>query len=561
MPFAPNRSGDVVPVRGSDAVRIAAERSSGALETVTIDLSERSGETHCLIAFPAMPNDLDAAPPWPRVWMSGQYDDSDGSRAPFVLYVAAYRRGEQVGETPVRFFAGPEETRLVLDAPIPAEADSYQLVLYADRYARGVLHLRGIRLVAGTRQFRLGPEGHIVREIDRRREWRQEGNRVICRSVYGEHWAEMPPDWRLNQVHPAALQAAEWILFSSLDRVAFGVKDRPPDPDDADRRPVGTRTLLSFSLGTDSTAAMTLLPDATIRYYCERPYNRYFTRTGAEVRLPEPTPWETRLDRVDNLIRVPQTFEQLRLAAGAGHGFAHNYGYAAIGLLLADLTDAGTLAFGSVMEQVYLRSGNQFADVVALASSSYHSLRRVVNAAGLFLALPTAGCSEVLTNWINDRGRFAGLAISCPRAAPDGSPCGTCFKCFRKLRLDGDLTVPDPDDGVLHLLEKYPLKSATSVVYAAQRSGFRHPAIDPYRHLDLRLLERYFDYAVRHMLPAELATHVRSELERLEIAPMTADDEVRLRSLGQVFWPEEFDARRAGLPGYAGVQGAARATG
>jgi hypothetical protein len=250
---------------------------------------------------------------------------------------------------------------------------------------------------------------------------------------------------------------------------------------------------------------------------------------------------------VDNLIVIPNTFEQIQLAAGGRHGFAHNFGYAALGLLLADHADAGALAFGSVMEQVFLRSGHLFADVVALERSTFNALRRLVNSAGLFLALPTAGCSEVLTTRIADTGRYAGLAISCPSAAPDGTACGTCFKCFRKLRLEGRADAPDPDSSVVHALEKYPLKSATSVMYAVQRSGYRHPVLDEYRDVELDFLERYFDYAIEHMLPEHLQDHVRGQLAQLGVPPMTEDDELRLRLIGQTFWPESFSWTRAGI--------------
>jgi hypothetical protein len=172
---------------------------------------------------------------------------------------------------------------------------------------------------------------------------------------------------------------------------------------------------------------------------------------------------------------------------------------------------------------------------------------RLLDGAGLVLALPTGGCSEVLTTRISDAGRYTGLAISCPSATPDGTPCGRCFKCFRKLRLEGVADPPEPDASVTHTFEKYPLKSATSVMYAVQRSGYRHPVLDEYRDVDLRFLERYFDYAIEHMLPEHLRDHVRRELASLRIGPMSEEDELRLRLIGQTFWPESFSWTRAGI--------------
>ena len=548
MAFALNSTGDVIALRPNDGVRITARRSSRGIDRLIINLAGREDTTHCQVALPSLPHDFRGTGATVRLWMTAAYRDGTDDRRPFVVYVAGYRDGKHIGEERYRYFAGREAVPITIAVDVPADADRYQLVFYADRRYRGVLELDDIRLTAGLTEYGIGAGEHLVRDVDLERHWDQDGNRVVCTSPFGRHWAEMPAGWRLDDVHPAALAAADWILYSNLEKVAFGISTPAPDPDDPERRSSGSRTLLSYSLGTDSTAALTLLPDDTVRYYCQRAYRGYHLGSGARVDLPDPTPWDARVGRLSNTIIVRNTFELARVGAGLRLGFAHSYGYAAIGLLLADFTDAGTLAFGSVMEQVFLRSGHLFADVVAIPASLYNGLRRVVNGAGLSLALPTAGCSEVLTSLIADRGRFSGLAISCPRAAPDGSPCGTCFKCFRKMRLEGRPDAPDPDDAVLHLLEKYPLKSATSVVYAAQHSGYRHPAIDRYRAMDLDFLVRYFDYAVEHMLPPHLATHVRGQFDSLRVAPMTAEEERRLRTLGQVFWPESFSWTRAGLP-------------
>lgn len=547
MPFRINETSRIAPVRDTDAVRIDAPMTADGIGSIALHLADRGPETHCLVALPLLPVPRTAVADAVRLWATAAYADRSSARLPFMVYVVALRGRAVVSEAPVRFFAGPTPSRIVLDLDLPAEADAYQLVLYASREYRGTLVLDDPRLVVGATEHRIGEGVHVSRPVDLGRRWRQDGTRVVCASVYGEHWAEMPAGWRLDAVHPAALAAAEWLIYGAVDRQAFGVRPAPPVPEPGERRAPGRTTLLSYSIGTDSTAAMTLLPDDTIGYYCRRAYDSYLSATGAEIALPSPEPWERRLAGLGNVIPIPTTFEQVRLAGGGRHGFAHNFGYAAIGLLLADHLDAGVLAFGSVLEQVFLRSGNLFADVVAIPGSSFHSLRRPLEAAGLFTALPTAGCSEVLTSRISDTGRFAGVAISCPRPGPGGAPCGTCFKCFRKLRIEGRADVPPPDPGVLKLLEKYPLKSATSVVYGAQRAGFRHPALDAYEDVELDLLERYFDYAIDHMLPPHLREHARRQLAALGIEPMTDEDDLRLRTIGQVFWPEEFSWSRAGI--------------
>jgi hypothetical protein len=547
MPFALNDSGRVAALRRADRVQIDVHMDALGIDEVRLQLEDRTEEYHCLVSLPPMPSVTHTQQGSVRLHMRATYESADGARKPFYVYVVGFAGGKQISEERTRFFAGTDEARLVLDIALPSETNLYQIVFYADRTYHGCLTLRDLRLVAGDNEYGVGPGEHMARPISRARHWWQNGRRVICTTVFGEHWAEMPNGWSLDAVHPAALAAADWLLYSRAFETAFGTVEPMPDPGEAAGRPSGTRTLLSYSLGTDSTAALSLLPEDTLLYYCERPYTEYLTRAGASVSLPDPAPWDERLQRMVNLFVIPTTFEQIGIAAGGRHGFTHPFGYAAIGLLLADHVDAGVLAFGSVMEQVFLRSGNLYSDVVALPSSSYNRLRGLIESAGLFFALPTGGCSEVLTARISEQGRLPGVAISCPSPSRDGSACGTCFKCFRKLRISGDTNVPEPSESVLHELEKYPLKSATSVVYAAQRSGFQHPALDRYRDLDLGLLERYYGYAVDRMLPPGLGDHVRGQLQLLGVEPMTEADEQRLRTIGQVFWPEKFSWTQAGL--------------
>ena len=97
---------------------------------------------------------------------------------------------------------------------------------------------------------------------------------------------------------------------------------------------------------------------------------------------------------------------------------------------------------------------------------------------------------------------------------------------------------PEPNDGVVKILEKRPLKSATSVVYAAQLAGYSRHGLDEYMNVDLDFLNRY---AVR-FLPAivgdELADEVQSRLHELGIAPMNEDDLENLMSVAQIFIPQ-----------------------
>lgn len=341
-------------------------------------------------------------------------------------------------------------------------------------------------------------------------------------------------------------RAGRFLLFAQIEYVLFG----RPVYGDIDKvvgeRPAGKNALLAFSAGEDSTAAATLLPDDVVKYHCARSYSRYRRGDGQWIQLAPTDAIERACRAVPNTLMIPNDFECIGIAVGTPHGYRHNFGYAALGVLLADHFDAGTLAFGSVMEQVFMGSGNNYIDIAAMLESRANRLKELFRKGGTFFALPTGGLSEVITNRIAREGRYGGLAVPCPSADAEGKPCGVCFKCFRKTRLDGAVG-RDPNPGVLKIIEKYPLKSATSLVYAAQKSGYSHPAIDPYKGQDLSFLERYHDHAVEHFMPDSLRESLRHALVEHGVVPMTEGDEQKLRGIGRVFWPEQFNAEKAGL--------------
>lgn len=388
--------------------------------------------------------------------------------------------------------------------------------------------------------------------------WRQNKRRLTLQCPLGTFWAEMPEGWRLSAVHPSALAVAEHLLLHNVPAAANAL---PPIDELLARRPrpspPASRPLLCYSAGCDSTAALQLLPPETIPIYCRRPYATYRHPKGAAIRLAPFEPIARCLDAVGEklrqpVVRVPSTFETIGLSAGLRHGFTDGYGYGVMACLLADHFDAGAVAFGSVMEQVFLGSGHNYTDIVAYPSAKFHFYRRLFQIAGLEFMLPTGGCSEVLTAAIVARGPLAGLDVSCPLADADGTPCGRCFKCFRKLRLQSQIPnpqfLPPPTPSVMATLEKRPLKSASSVIYACQRSGWWTDSLREYQNVRLDFLDRHHGYAVDHLLPSHLSKHVHQRFRELGIDPMNVDDEHRLRTLGKTFHPKAYEQTRAGFP-------------
>jgi hypothetical protein len=357
--------------------------------------------------------------------------------------------------------------------------------------------------------------------------WAQEGTRLTCRCAYGDYFAEMPESWELARIHPSALAVCEWFLFDRIDAAIDGRAPSPPPTLPA--RPRGKRVALSYSGGLDSTAALAVIHAADpIPIYLERGYRSYRLR-GSEIPLRDPGP-EHELAAARGALIIPNNLETIRSDAGIGHGFAHGCGYAAIVCLLADHLGLGTLAFGVPLEVSLMSDGYRFVGVTPQHEQTCHAL----TLAGLTLCYPVGGCSEALNYEICNR---AGLsALSCPLADREGRPCGTCFKCFRKLRLGGR-SGPAPRPSVLRTLAARPLKEATSVLYAASKSGDWPQEIEEYRGFDLSFLERYYDSAVDAFAPPELRPVIRTSLERLGFSPMTPEEEERLRTIQDVFDP------------------------
>jgi hypothetical protein len=402
---------------------------------------------------------------------------------------------------------------------------------------------RGLVCASATGEERL---------LDRSKTWSQSGTVLSVSSYAGTFTATMPLGWRLSDVPNNVLQVAEAILFARAEQIFTGARFIDVERALADAgpgQPFGDVDLLSFSLGQDSTAAYHLLPDSTVPFYVRRTFSEYRRADGALIPMASTEALDERLDTVDGLVTVATDFELIGPALGTRKGFAHSFGYSVIGLLLAPFLGARSIAFGSVMEQVFLKSGYNYTDVVALPSSALNLFRRLVHHAGIEVALPTGGLSEVLTNRLAAEGRLGGLAISCPKASGSGVPCGTCFKCFRKERLErSDSELPPPDPSVLKVLETHPLKSGTSVLYAAQQSGFTSPHTDQLlTSIDLTFLDRYHGYAFEHLVSHHYRDDVLGELRSRGIEPMATEDELWLRNVGSYLDPEEYDPVRAGV--------------
>jgi hypothetical protein len=444
-------------------------------------------------------------------------------------------------------------TRIVLPVEAAGSGCGLKLTFYAHRNSSISYVVDDIGIICPAGIFRWDGDGWILRSARIERQWSQERNTCTLSTTLGKFTARMPENWRLSALSMKHLQVAEHFLLSPLEQQLFGIKPYADFPEvagknhEAGAMSSGTVDLLAFSAGEDSTAAVALLPESTVKYFCKRAYASYRIASGHHIELQDFSSLEAAISRTVNAVIIENDFEKIALSYGFRHGYRHNFGYAAIGVLLSQHFAARSISFGSVMEQVFMGSGNNYLDVARIPTSRTNMMKRVLSLVGIDICFPTGGASEVVTNKVARASPLGKYVVSCPSADASGKPCGVCFKCFRKLRLEGVYS-HQPSEAVSKIFSKHPLKSATSLMYAIQKSGYRHPDTDKFLNVDLDFLGRYHEYAIETLVPAYLRDHIRQQFSRYGVQPMSVDDESKLRSIGKVFWPEKFNAIRAGLP-------------
>lgn len=454
--------------------------------------------------------------------------------------------------TPI--FIDRKKSRIVVPIEYACSGSFVKIKFYVDRASRVDYLVSGIGIICPAGILTWSGNNWLTRACRIERSWSQRGNLCVLSTTLGDFSAEMPEGWQLSLLSENHLKAAEHFLLSPIEHGLFGVPlyDGVSGFENKANGEVkevkGTVDLLAFSAGEDSTAAAALLPDTTKKYFCRRQYQHYRTSSGYYVDLQDFSPLESALNNTVNALVIKNDFEKIGLAYGYRHGYCHNFGYAAIGILISRHLNARSISFGSVMEQVFMGSGNNYIDIAKIKTSRANMMKRLLSAIGLDLCFPTGGASEVVTNLIARKSPLGKFVISCASADSEGNPCGTCFKCFRKLRLEGECGYA-PSESVIKALSKYPLKSATSLMYAVQKSGYRNPYTDKYLDIDLDFLGRYHGYAIDCFVPEYLRAYIRSSFAYYRVPEMSEGDEKKLRSIGQVFWPEKFDAKRAGLVG------------
>ncbi|QTN45226.1 hypothetical protein H7683_19905 [Ectopseudomonas mendocina] len=227
-----------------------------------------------------------------------------------------------------------------------------------------------------------------------------------------------------------------WAVSSHFAAVVKQSFKRHISPVDASISP---RTLmrdgrdsLAFSGGVDSVAALALLPEETLPIFMNRVLpegvKKGLYRGDAALRS-----CETVRNSGREVIVLNNTMEFAREPVG----FSVDWTNAAGAVLLSDVFGLRSVAFGMILESAFFIGHSHYSDLGS--RSVYKAWAPIFDAVGLPIALPTAGVSEVVTTKIATAVSDKWYAQSCVRGTAE-TPCGTCFKCFRKKILDAKVS-------------------------------------------------------------------------------------------------------------------------
>jgi hypothetical protein len=319
------------------------------------------------------------------------------------------------------------------------------------------------------------PENNVEKEWnpkDLLANWYQEDHLLWLRYPSGWIYWEMPTEFQLHTTHPNLLALALNVVLRPL---GIGIPDSI-----SEHRPFGTCGALAYSGGFDSTAAAILLPDSTILSYHRRSFPSQLNHGLADRLFGV---WKKRTSRT--ILQVPSNHELVRTNLGKPAGFSTDFASGVHLILLADTLNLGRIAYGTPIDNTWLKKGSQYRD---FSKSDYWCRwKKRFAAAGLHLEFPINHISEAGALRICQNSGFMEYINSCLRGN-GAEGCGKCWKCFNK---NGPLGRPMDFNGaeIQTFLNRVPMPTAQHALWAlkSQNLESRTP------HL-ARNLEKSFEW-------------------------------------------------------------------
>lgn len=300
--------------------------------------------------------------------------------------------------------------------------------------------------------------------------WHQVKSRLWLRHPRGWVYWDMPKEFNLDTVHPNLLALAIEVLLYPIVPEAAEIA--------VDHRPSGSKIGLSFSGGIDSTAAAILLPDTAFLAYHKRSF-----QSMIDHRLAENLFEELEINHGRDVFQVPSNHELLRTTWGKPVGFSTDFAAATHLILLADVFDLGTIAFGTPIDNTWLAKGKKFRQFSE--SDYWKKWSARFSKAGLQLEFPINHISEAGALKICRQSPLLRHINSCLRG--DGERwCGACWKCFHKngpLGREFDFQSTE----IQSFLSMKPLRTAQHALWAIQSMGLEDSVPHLKEHLNKSL--------------------------------------------------------------------------
>ena len=323
----------------------------------------------------------------------------------------------------------------------------------------------------------------------------QEGNLLWMKTPNMWVYWEMPTGFELEDTSPVLLELAAELLLRPWVK-----STKKPF---SSKREFGENYSLSFSAGTDSTAAMLLMPENTILAYHERDFDSMIDHRNA-LRLID------QIKTYRDVIIVKSNHERIRKTYAKPNGFSTDYASGVHLILMADYLDLKGVSFGLVIENGWLEKGARYRDFAKSNHWNYWSKR--FNDAGLHLVLPInmiseAGCMKICHS--DEIGQFLN---SCIRGDGEGG-CEKCWKCFHKNGPIGrkiDVTSHE----ISTYLQKRPLRTAMHALWAIKKMSLEYlvPDLKSQLQQDLSWWENYYSPGLE-ILPSDLREIIQNNLE------------------------------------------------
>lgn len=281
--------------------------------------------------------------------------------------------------------------------------------------------------------------------------WHQEDTRLWFRHPKGWVFWDMPDEFLLSETHETLLYLAMNVLLQPFD-IRYPIEDINP-------RSFGNRVALSYSGGIDSTAAAILLPEDTLLSYHRRSFPSSLNH-GLSERLFRF--WKEQHGRT--VSQIPSNHELIRTTMDLPVGFSSDFAAGVHLILLSDTFDIGTLAFGTPIDNTWLRKGSKFRDFPE--TSYWKRWKKYFSHAGLHLEFPINHISEAGAMKVCEKSGVLDFINSCLRGNGK-TGCGKCWKCFNKNGPIGR-KIHFESNEIQNFLHRNPMPTAMHALWSIQ---------------------------------------------------------------------------------------------